>query len=79
MSRGLPVIATASAGLGEWLEQGAGIELPDNMVPNQLAEAVSKVLDNQAQYSCRALEVAGSWHWRDHADLMMQQYASIVQ
>lgn len=73
MSMGVPVIATPQSGLGIWLEQGGGAELPHEQWPSRLEPLLSRVQMEWTNYSNRAMDIAESWTWRDHAKLLLAQ------
>jgi glycosyltransferase involved in cell wall biosynthesis len=73
MACGVPVVATPESGLGQWLAQGAGLELPASDWNAGFAGILETIRNEWRDYSQRATEVAGSWTWRDHASLLLTQ------
>lgn len=70
MAVGTPVVATKESGLSRWLDAGAGIEIQDYK-PEAVRAAIEDLVDNWKEYSRKATEVASSWTWRQHADLLL--------
>jgi glycosyltransferase involved in cell wall biosynthesis len=73
MACGVPVLATPEAGLGLWLERGAGIELPYERWLTEFWSTLDRIQAEWPTLSKSAKAVAGSWTWRDHAELLLTQ------
>ena len=73
LAHGVPVIATPEAGLTQWLQQGAGVELRAADWEDGLSHALAVVNDQWTSFSSAALAVARSWTWRHHAELLLNQ------
>jgi glycosyltransferase involved in cell wall biosynthesis len=73
MACGVPVIATPESGLGLWLGEGGGIEMPHQDWVPSLSTVLARVQAEWTHFSSRAAATAESWTWRDHASLLLAQ------
>jgi glycosyltransferase involved in cell wall biosynthesis len=75
MAQGTPIVVSAQTSLDVWLSDGGGAVVRDPTDADEVGETVGEVLRDWDAHSRRALEVARSWTWRNHAELLLHALA----
>ena len=66
MASGTPIVVTPETGLDVWVRDGGGAVVNGDD-PASVRQGIASVVDRWADHSARALEIARSWSWADHA------------
>lgn len=74
IASGVPVLVTEATGLKLWCEKGAGVCLSDDFDERELAIGLQELCKNYSQFSLKCIEIAQSWSWANHGELLIKQF-----